>query len=360
MLAGKRVAFIGGGNMAEALLKGFLGARLFSSQSLCVSDVREDRLAFLAQAYGVGTTPDNVAAARQADILLLAVKPQVIRPVLEGLRQVVSPAKLLVSIAAGVPTTVLEDQFAHPVRVVRVMPNTPALVQEGASALARGRHATEEDLALAQQLFSAVGTVVVVGEPLMDAVTGLSGSGPAYVFVIIEALADAGVRAGLPREVAQMLAAQTVRGAARMVLETGKHPGVLKDMVASPWTRQPAAPANWAARESPPVRHPIERDGMFLLANFIGAVARLLDLAIWAYGWIVVARALVSWVNADPWNPIVQFLHRATEPVLAPIRRRLPGWRLGVDLSPMVVILALYFAEWFLVASLQDLAGRLR
>ncbi len=234
MLAGKRLAFIGGGNMAEALLKGFLEARLFPPKSVCVSDVREDRLAVLAGTYGVETTPDNAVAARQGDILLLAVKPQVIRPVLEGLRPVVSPAKLLVSIVAGVSTTALEEQCAQPVRVIRVMPNTPALVQEGASALTRGRHASEEDLALARQLFSAVGTTVTVGESLMDAVTGLSGSGPAYVFVIIEALADAGVRAGLPREVAQALAAQTVRGAARMVLETGKHPGALKDMVASP------------------------------------------------------------------------------------------------------------------------------
>ncbi len=234
MLAGKRLAFIGGGDMAEALLKGFLAARLFPPEALCVSDVREDRLAFLARTYGIGTTPDNAVAAHQADILVLAVKPQVVRPVVDGLRQVVSPTALLVSIAAGISTASLEEQFAHPVRVIRVMPNTPALVLEGASALARGRHASGEDLALAQQLFRAVGTTVVVGESLMDAVTGLSGSGPAYVFVIIEALADAGVRAGLPRDVAQALAAQTVRGAARMVLETGKHPGALKDMVASP------------------------------------------------------------------------------------------------------------------------------
>jgi pyrroline-5-carboxylate reductase len=234
MLTGKRLAFIGGGNMAEALLKGFLAARLFPPESLGVSDVREDRLALLARSYGVRTTLDNGTAAREADILILAVKPQVIHPVVEGLRTAVSPTTLLVSIAAGVSTAALEAHFSHPTRVVRVMPNTPALVLEGASALAPGRHANEEDVALVQRLFNAVGAAVVVAESLMDAVTGLSGSGPAYVFVMIEALADAGVRAGLAREVAQALAAQTLRGAARMVLETGMHPGALKDMVASP------------------------------------------------------------------------------------------------------------------------------
>ena len=234
MQSGARIAFIGGGNMAEALLKGFLAAKLISADCLTVADVRAERLAFLAKTYGVATGTDNGAVARQADLVLLAVKPQVLRPVLQGLSEAVSPAQVVVSIVAGASTGLLEAQFSRPIRVIRVMPNTPALVLEGASALTRGRHATPDDLEAACRLFSAVGTTVVVDEALMDAVTGLSGSGPAYVFVIIEALADAGVRAGLPRDVAQTLAAQTVRGAARMVLETGKHPGALKDMVASP------------------------------------------------------------------------------------------------------------------------------
>lgn len=229
-----RLGFIGGGNMAEALLKGFLAAGLCSPERLLVTDVRPERLAELARTYGVRTTTDNVAAVRQVSLVLLAVKPQVLRPVLAELREVVTADHLVISIVAGFSTAVIQEQCAQPVRVVRAMPNTPALVLEGASALARGRHATPDDLGVAERLFRAVGSVAVVDETLMDAVTGLSGSGPAYVFVIIEALADAGVRAGLPRGVAQALAAQTVRGAARMVQETGLHPGVLKDMVASP------------------------------------------------------------------------------------------------------------------------------
>lgn len=230
----KRIAFIGGGNMAEALLKGFLTAGLVLRDRVVVTDVRADRLAFLAATYGVATATDNAAAMRQADLAVLAVKPQVIRPVLQGLAEAASADHLIVSIVAGASTGFLEAQFPRSVRVIRVMPNTPALVLEGASALTCGRHATPEDLEIARRLFGAVGTAVVVEESLMDAVTGLSGSGPAYVFVIIEALADAGVRAGLSRDTALALAAQTVRGAARMVLETGQHPGALKDMVASP------------------------------------------------------------------------------------------------------------------------------
>lgn len=231
---GKRVALVGGGNMAEAMLRGFLAARLVAPDDLWVSDVREDRLAYLAKAYCVRTAPSNAEVARQADIVLLAVKPQVVRPVLDGLADVVADDTLIISIMGGIPTAAIAERFPRPVRVVRVMPNTPALILEGVSALACGAQATAQDLETAKRLFEAVGKVVVVDESLMDAVTGLSGSGPAYVFVMIEALADAGVKVGLPRDVAQFLAAQTVRGAACMVLETGKHPGELKDMVASP------------------------------------------------------------------------------------------------------------------------------
>jgi len=169
----------------------------------------------------------------KADLVLLAVKPQMMGQVLQGLAQAVEK-QLVISIAAGIPTYYIETRFPRPVRVVRVMPNTPALVLEGASALCAGAHATADDLALARTIFEAVGRAVVLDETAMDAVTGLSGSGPAYIFVVIEALADAGVRVGLSRDVAQLLAAQTVLGSARMVLETGKHPAVLKDMVASP------------------------------------------------------------------------------------------------------------------------------
>ena len=232
-LAGKRLAVIGSGNMAEALVRGILRAGLLPPDAIATSDVVPDRLRLFREQFGIATETDNAAIVAKADLVLLAVKPQVMGVVLQGLTQVVDK-QLLISIAAGIPTYSIETRFPHSVRVVRVMPNTPALVLEGASALCPGAHATPEDLALARAIFEAVGRAVVLDETAMDAVTGLSGSGPAYIFVVIEALADAGVRVGLSRDVAQLLAAQTVLGSARMVLETGKHPAVLKDMVASP------------------------------------------------------------------------------------------------------------------------------
>ncbi len=234
MKTGKRLAFVGGGNMGEALLRGLLAAKLVAPEEVWVSDVRKERLAFLRQTYRVRTVASNAEAVKQADIVLLAVKPQVVPAVLEGLLQAITEDTLVISIAAGIPTTFISDRFSFPVRVVRVVPNTPALVLEGMSALAGGAHARAEDLEIARRLFEAVGKVVVLDEALLDAVTGLSGSGPAYVFQAIEALADGGVKVGLPRDVALTLSAQTVHGAARMVLETGKHPGQLKDMVTSP------------------------------------------------------------------------------------------------------------------------------
>lgn len=234
MTALKRLAFIGGGNMAEALLRGILAADRIRPEEILATDVREERLAYLKNTYRIAISSDNASAASQAETVLLAVKPQNMDRALAELKGTVGEAQLLVSIAAGIATTTIAAHFPHPVRVVRVMPNTPALVLEGVSALARGRHATSQDMETTRQLFEAVGKVVVVDESLMDAVTGLSGSGPAYVFLIIDALADAGVKVGLSRDVAVALAAQTVRGSARLVLETGKHPGELKDMVTSP------------------------------------------------------------------------------------------------------------------------------
>lgn len=230
----KQLAFVGGGNMGEALLRGLLAGKLFRPEDVMVSDVREDRLAFLRETYGVRTDTSNAKVVRPADIVLLAVKPQVMSRALDDLVDTLQEEKLVISIAAGIPTSLIVNRFSFPVRVVRVMPNTPALILEGMSALAPGVHATPEDLETARRLFEAVGRVVIVEESLLDAVTGLSGSGPAYVFLVIEALSDAGVKVGLPRDVAYLLAAQTVRGAARMALETGKHPGELKDMVTSP------------------------------------------------------------------------------------------------------------------------------
>lgn len=234
MLNDKRIAFIGGGNMAEAMIKGLLKARLLPPERMLVSDIRPERLDALRASFGIHTSLDNAEIAAQAEIVFFAVKPQNMPEVLSGLVPVIDEEKTLISIAAGIATALIADKFPTKVRVIRVMPNTPALVLEGASALARGEHATSEDLEIARQIFGAVGKVVIVEEGLMDAVTGLSGSGPAYIFLIIEALADAGVKMGLSRDVSLLLAAQTALGAARMVLETKKHPGELKDMVTSP------------------------------------------------------------------------------------------------------------------------------
>lgn len=233
-LQDKRIAFIGAGNMGEALIKGLLQAGQVRPDLVIATDIRTERLDVIHKMYRIETLTNNEEAATKAQILLLAVKPQVMDEVLTGLRGAVTDDHLLLSVAAGIRTAFIEARFSHPTRVVRIMPNTPALILAGASAITPGRHATEEDLKTTREVFEAVGRVVQVEEKLMDAVTGLSGSGPAYIFVLIEALADAGVQMGLTREVATLLAAQTVFGAARMVLESGEHPAKLKDMVTSP------------------------------------------------------------------------------------------------------------------------------
>ena len=233
MTTNKTIAFIGGGNMAEALIKGLIAAGTAKPDHILVTDVSVDRLAHLHTTYGVQQR-GNVEAAREADIILLCVKPQVVERVLADVSSVVDAKKLVISIAAGIVIAKIEKGLKETSHVVRVMPNTPALVLAGAAALAGGKHATSDDLALAQSIFNSVGRAVIVEEKLMDAVTGLSGSGPAYVFMIIDALSDAGVKAGLPRQLALELAAQTVYGAAKMVLETKEHPGKLRDMVTSP------------------------------------------------------------------------------------------------------------------------------
>ena len=233
MTTDKKIAFIGGGNMAEALIKGLLSAGTTRPGHILVTDVSADRLAHLQQTYGV-MQKGNGEAAREADIIILCVKPQVVERVLAEIAPVVDDRKLVISIAAGIAIAKIEKALKESSHVVRVMPNTPALVLAGAAALAGGKNATSGDLALAQSIFSSVGRAVIVEEKLMDAVTGLSGSGPAYVFMIIDALSDAGVKAGLPRQLSLELAAQTVYGSAKMVLETKEHPGKLRDMVTSP------------------------------------------------------------------------------------------------------------------------------
>ena len=228
------VGFFGAGKMATALAKGLVQAKLVNADQIIASDPIDAARAAFAKEAGVKTTASNLEAAQFAQVLVLAVKPDQVAGVLKEIRGLVTGKHLLCSIAAGVTLAKLESGLDNGARVIRVMPNTPALVGASATAYALGKNATVEDGLLAQKMFSAVGVAFQLKESLLDAVTGLSGSGPAYVYLIIEALSDGGVAAGLPRDVATKLAAQTVFGSAKMALETGQHPGALKDMVASP------------------------------------------------------------------------------------------------------------------------------
>ncbi|HAN48603.1 MAG TPA: pyrroline-5-carboxylate reductase [Nitrospira sp.] len=229
----KPIAFLGGGQMAEALIGGLLAAGGCEPAFICATDPVAARRDALKSRFGIRVGDENAKAVREADLVVLAVKPQAMPAVLSDAGQACA-GKLVVSIAAGVTTAWIRERIVTPRGIVRAMPNTPALVREGVTALTCQPDLQSDDLAAVRTVFEAVGSVVSVEERLMDAVTGLSGSGPAYVFVAIEALADGGVRMGLPRATAELLAAQTVLGAARMVLEQGEHPAKLKDQVASP------------------------------------------------------------------------------------------------------------------------------
>ena len=228
------VGFLGAGQMATALAAGWKAAGLLDAGRSRASDPYPAARDRFAAATGVPVAATNAEVAAACDVLVLAVKPQVVPAVLAELRPALGPRHLVVSIAAGITLTALADGLGGDARLVRVMPNTPCLVGASATGYAAGSAATDADVALVGRLFGAVGRAFALPEKLLDAVTGLSGSGPAYVYVLIEALADGGVRVGLPRDVAQALAAQTVFGAAKMVLETGTHPAALKDAVASP------------------------------------------------------------------------------------------------------------------------------
>ncbi len=232
--AGMRIGFLGTGKMATALAKGWLKAGLVAAERLAGSDPVADARTSFAHETGGFVAESNTDVVRRADLLVLAVKPQSMPALLSEIAAVLGNQHLIVSIAAGVSLAQLTAGLGKSRRIIRVMPNTPALVGSSASAYSRGEAATESDLKTIHNLFASVGRAIAVPEKMLDAVTGLSGSGPAYAFVMIEALSDGGVRMGLPRDVATMLAAQTLLGAAQMVLETGLHPGVLKDQVTSP------------------------------------------------------------------------------------------------------------------------------
>lgn len=229
-----RVGFIGAGQMATALARGLISAGFTSSDQIVASDVVPAAREHFVQETKASTVGSNAEVVAASQIVILAVKPQQMSGVLAELKGHVTSQHLVISIAAGVPLKTMVVGLGEQVRLVRVMPNTPCLVGASASGFAIGGAATKDDAVLVEQLLSAVGIAVSVDEKLLDAVTGLSGSGPAYVYQIIEALSDGGVRVGLPRDVATKLAAQTVMGAAKMVLETRQHPGVLKDAVTSP------------------------------------------------------------------------------------------------------------------------------
>jgi pyrroline-5-carboxylate reductase len=233
-IKGRTVGFLGAGNMGEALIKGLLAAKLVPAQAIFATDVRPERLKELDRQYGIQVSSDNAELVKHTDIVILAVKPQIMDAVATEIAPAVTRGKLLISIAAGVATDKIRARLPRDARLIRVMPNTPALVLEGATAIAKADGLEPGDLDVAREIFGAVGRVVVLGEEMIDAVTGLSGSGPAYVAVVIESLADGGVRMGLDRATAMTLATQTVLGAAKLLLETGLHPGALKDMVSSP------------------------------------------------------------------------------------------------------------------------------
>ena len=230
----QRIGMLGAGNMAGALIRGLLASKSVTAEQIVASDVRAEHLKELETKYGIKTFSDNRELAAVSNLVVLAVKPQVIDRVLDQMADSFAPDTLLVSIAAGVPIRSLEARLPAHVRVVRAMPNTAAIALAGATGIAPGSRATQADIDVTQSLFAAVGRSVVLDESLIDAVTGLSGSGPAYIMVIIEALADGGVKVGLHRDTALLLAAQTVYGSAKLLLETGEHPGRLKDMVTSP------------------------------------------------------------------------------------------------------------------------------
>ena len=234
MLEQVRFAFIGGGNMGEALIKGLCSGLNVNPRQIIATDVIPERRHYMQATYGITASGDNRQAVKESDVIVLAVKPQIMPDVLEEIASVINGEKLIISIAAGITLQTLQRALGDSRRVVRVMPNTPALVLAGAAGISPGPAATQQDVALVERIFNAVGRAVVVDDEMMDVVTGLSGSGPAFIFALIEGLSDGGVLMGLSRQTATLLAAQTVLGAAKMVLETGKHPGELKDMVTSP------------------------------------------------------------------------------------------------------------------------------
>jgi pyrroline-5-carboxylate reductase len=229
-----RISILGAGKIGETLIKAILESKVATAAQITATAKHAAGLEAKAKAYGIRTTTDNAAAARGADVVILSVKPQAMAEVLASAKRAITPRTLVISTAAGVATDAIERGLAKGVPVVRTMPNTPCLLRSGMTAICGGRHATRTHLATAESIFGAAGRTLVLDEKHFDAVTGLSGSGPAFMYVVLEALAEGGVKVGLPRDTATELVAQTMLGSARMVLETREHPAKLKDVVTTP------------------------------------------------------------------------------------------------------------------------------
>ncbi len=234
MLFSRKIVFIGSGNMGEALLGGLLRANLTKPENITATDIHRERLDQMAQKWGIKTTMDNPGAVKHADVVVLCIKPQTIGQVLEQIKSSIQEGQLIISIVAGIPTRLINKAIGKNNPIIRVMPNIPAVIDAGAAGLCLGEHAQKVHRDIGVQIFEAVGKVEVVLESQMDVITALSGSGPAYIYMIIEALTDGGVMMGLPRDVATRLATQTVLGSAKLVRETAIHPAVLKDQVTTP------------------------------------------------------------------------------------------------------------------------------
>ena len=233
-LSRKKVAFLGAGKMGGIILQALLKNGLLSAKSTCATVAHAERAKALAAKLKVKVGTSNVEAVKGSDIIVIGVKPQVVEDVIREISEHVTPKQLIVSVAASVPTAMIEKHLLPNVPVVRAMPNTPCLMGAGMTAVSKGKHASADHVALTCHMFEVVGRTVVVDEKHMDAVTALSASGPAYIYIILESLAEAGVKVGLPRDIATLLAAQTALGAAKVVLETGDHPALLKDAVTTP------------------------------------------------------------------------------------------------------------------------------
>lgn len=230
----KKLAVVGAGKLGEGLLSGLLSSQWVPVHRVVATVAHQPRADFLAEKYGIQSHTDNVQAVKGASLVLICLKPQQVKGFLHEVKKTLRKDALIISAAASVTTALIERELGHPARVVRAMPNTPCLIRHGMTALAAGRHATADDLSIAQEIFGSMGRAVVVDEKHMDAITGLSASGPAYVYMIIESLAEAGVKLGIPRELSTELSAQTLLGASALVLHTGEHPAKLKDIVTTP------------------------------------------------------------------------------------------------------------------------------